>query len=223
MDPALLQSRRQICELSYGFRCACSSCSFLDSLGGIPDLPADPGVLSDLERDLRIFVGVNPSHVLDALPTRGIEGMPRSLLCLLSEQYLESLSKSFTESSHDGPYRLALDTGSTLLALYMVIYPTNYPQIGKSSQSQLRDSDLMPIPGMHSLELAKTAWNAVMTGSESPSGTRTSEEKALILLARSYLSMSSRILGVFGREGDDAGPLQEIQVLRELLDGVEAM
>ncbi|KAJ7175867.1 hypothetical protein C8R46DRAFT_1174602 [Mycena filopes] len=52
------------------------------------------------------------------------------------------VAETFRNASHDGPHALALSSGQTLLALYRLIYPPNYPQIG-----------------MHLLELAKTSWN----------------------------------------------------------------
>jgi hypothetical protein len=63
---------------------------------------------------------------------------------------------------------------------------------------------------MHILELVKTLWNACVVGSD---GQRTDIEQI-----RSLLGSSQRILRNFGVEGDEHGPLMEIQTLHALLD-----
>ena len=68
---------------------------------------------------------------------------------------------------------------------------------------------------MHALEVAKTAWNAVVTQSdENSDGLETIEKEA-----RSYLGVARGILENFGPEGDEGGPLEEVQILEELLNG----
>ena len=90
----------------------------------------DSGELSTLERRLRDFVDIDflrgPS-----LPNRPIESTPPALYPVLREEYLTRLSSTFSESSHQGQYDLAINSGMTLLALYVLIYPSNYPQIGE--------------------------------------------------------------------------------------------
>lgn len=73
---------------------------------------------------------------------------------------------------------------------------------------------------MHALELAKTSWNSVIAGDDdaaappSPlAATRRVEDSA-----RHYLTLARRVLESFGPEGDDGGPLEEIRVMRELLN-----
>jgi hypothetical protein len=66
---------------------------------------------------------------------------------------------------------------------------------------------------MHLLELAKTAWNAVV--SEKSNRER---EDTLLTQARSYLVASQKILAILGPEGDSGGPLDEIQTLLSLLN-----
>lgn len=69
--------------------------------------------------------------------------------------------------------------------------------------------------GMHLLELTKTAWNNIATSVDfNPS----QQEKVRFLLA-----MSRQVLTVFGREGDDGGPLEEIETLDRLLKDEEAL
>jgi SET and MYND domain-containing protein len=68
---------------------------------------------------------------------------------------------------------------------------------------------------MHLLEMAKTAWNAIVTGDYE---TQVSEERLKNEL-RAYLSRCQEILRIFGREGDTTrGPLEEIQTLHGLLE-----
>jgi hypothetical protein len=50
---------------------------------------------------------------------------------MLREGYMGGLSETFSKASHEGQYDLALESGETLLSLYLLIYPLNYPQIGK--------------------------------------------------------------------------------------------
>lgn len=68
--------------------------------------------------------------------------------------------------------------------------------------------------GMHLLELTKTGWNSIATAVDfNPA----QQEQVRFLLA-----MSRRVLTVFGREGDDGGPLEEIETLDRLLKDEEA-
>lgn len=91
--------------------------------------------MRSLENKLCEFVA---SHVLQLdqgapPPSQGratFNNYPAELYPLLSEQFLPTLSEDFSRSSHEGTYDLALSSGRTLLALYSVIYPQSYPQIG---------------------------------------------------------------------------------------------
>jgi SET and MYND domain-containing protein len=58
---------------------------------------------------------------------------PQSLHPALRESYLADLSERFGRASHEGQAEAALESGLTLLALYLLIYPLNYPQIGASA------------------------------------------------------------------------------------------
>ena len=130
LDPALHESRRQILEISYGFKCQCPSCLFLGAIGPLPELPIDQTEISSLEKSLRALAGFVPDLVY-TLPKRSIEDISPSLYCMLREDYMGGLSEMFSKASHEGQYDLALESGVTLLALYLLIYPPNYPQIGK--------------------------------------------------------------------------------------------
>lgn len=61
---------------------------------------------------------------------------------------------------------------------------------------------------MHLLEMAKTAWNAIIKSNDVES-----LEKNLGL----YFASSREVLEIFGREGDDGGPWAEIDTLQNLL------
>jgi SET and MYND domain-containing protein len=141
LDPALLQSKHQILELSYGFTCSCPSCQFIKRIGTLPELPTDSGELSALGRELRDFVGIDFQRG-SSLPIRPIESTPPVLYPVLRQEYLTSLSSTFSESSHQGQYTLAIDSGIKLLSLYVLIYPSNYPQIGEYIYIKLNFSQL---------------------------------------------------------------------------------
>lgn len=79
-------------------------------------LPLDPGLPATQTL-------ARTDDTLNLLP---IETLP----LVLSEQYLPNLAEEFSSASHDGPFDAALRRGRVLLALYVVIYPQNYPQIG---------------------------------------------------------------------------------------------
>jgi hypothetical protein len=65
---------------------------------------------------------------------------------------------------------------------------------------------------MHLLEMAKTAWNAVITSADE------SNEGPLKEQARRFLLLTNQVMTVFGSEGDDGGPIQELATLNKLLE-----
>lgn len=70
---------------------------------------------------------------------------------------------------------------------------------------------------MHALELTKTAWNAVVTA-EAGGGVLTAlDAKSAEDLARHYLRVAAHVLETFGPEGDEGGPLEEVRVMKGLL------
>jgi hypothetical protein len=101
----------------------------------------DFGEFSTLGRRLRDFVDIDFQHG-PGLPFRPIESTPPALYPVLREVYLTRLSSTFSKSSHQGQYNLAIDSGMTLLALYVLIYPSNYPQIGEL----YRGNNILPFP-----------------------------------------------------------------------------
>lgn len=134
MDPALsFAARKETLQSRYGFACDCSLCIFSQRhLSRVPlPPPRDSEELRSLERELRTFVlGNETSFRQPPTSPEVFEGLPASLYPLLHEIYLPSIAEMFSNTSHDGPYDVALSTGQILLALYLVIYPPNYPQTG---------------------------------------------------------------------------------------------
>ena len=88
--------------------------------------------LAELESGLRRYVLGDAGPVVKLREDPGLlQSMPGSLAPVLHEAYLPELSETFSRASHDGPHAEALSTGLTLLALYALVYPANYPQIGE--------------------------------------------------------------------------------------------
>ncbi|KAF5382433.1 hypothetical protein D9615_002852 [Tricholomella constricta] len=194
LDPALVRTRQQVLEFTYGFRCTCLSCHELERLGDIPNPPSYPEDLISVAKALRKFTGLD--QPLKVLPSKPKEAVPRLLLCVFHETYLSDLSETFSKAAHEGQYDLALDAGVTLLGAYIMIYPPNYPQIG-----------------MHILELAKTAWNMSIISGEKDTVTA----RAMIEQVQVFLDLGRNTLVVYGPEGDEDGPLQEVKTLQSLL------
>ncbi|PSR71742.1 hypothetical protein PHLCEN_2v12390 [Hermanssonia centrifuga] len=139
LDPALpLQTRQSALRANYGFNCMCPLCTFQQTLGPVVPLPSDSKNIRAVEDSLCEYV---TSHILQldpyGIPPSAAEtspgsGIPSELFCLLNADYLPSLSETFSRSSHEGNYEIALASGRTLLAFYAAIYPRNYPQIGEN-------------------------------------------------------------------------------------------
>jgi hypothetical protein len=132
VDPALIESRQQIFELTYGFSCTCPSCNFISTLGSIPSLPVSEAALQKLDNTLQKHCFLS-SDIDDSTPFVGLTlpDLPENLHPVLRESYLSRLTDTFSRSSHEGSYHVALDVGLTVLAVYLLIYPKNYPQIGR--------------------------------------------------------------------------------------------
>jgi hypothetical protein len=82
-----------------------------------------------LETQLREHVALGLNGRTTLTPC-SMDSLPPSLRCFLHESYMQNLSERFSKASHEGQYEMALESGLTLLSLYMVVYPENYPQIG---------------------------------------------------------------------------------------------
>ena len=72
--------------------------------------------------------------------------------------------------------------------------------------------------GMHALELAKTLWNLLCTEPEARLVGGVTEQQ-LQMHAKAAVEFAASVLGCFGPEGDEGGPLEEIRVLTALLNG----
>lgn len=121
--------------MNYGFKCDCRLCHFQS---GIHPVDAPPGRGSDalrtLEVALRAFaLGADAQSMQVPTAAGTFESMPAILHPVFHETYLPALSEVFSKTSHEGPYVDAVEAGLTLLALYVVVYPPQYPQIGERS------------------------------------------------------------------------------------------
>lgn len=96
-------------------------------MGPIPEPPADD---KQLGLRLRKFMSVEEYLTTGNLDSKALDALPSSLRSVLHEDFMSRLSESFSKSSHEGDYEQAAESGVTLLALYLLIYPKNYPQIG---------------------------------------------------------------------------------------------
>jgi len=65
---------------------------------------------------------------------------------------------------------------------------------------------------MHLLELTKSLWNAQFSADMTDVERKVIEERV-----GTFLSMTSQVLTIYGVEGDEGGPMSEIEVLRGLL------
>ena len=124
----------------YGFTCTCPFCTFVQDIGVVPEPPKTSTLRAKMERQLRRYVFPDdPLRDLATIHQFNLkkESFPQALHPVLQEPYLADLSERFSRASHEGQAVVALETGLTLLALYALIYPENYPQIGKGFHSFL--------------------------------------------------------------------------------------
>ncbi|OJT13051.1 Histone-lysine N-methyltransferase ASHR1 [Trametes pubescens] len=200
LDPALpYQTRQEALQVNYGFGCECRLCRFQSRVRPA-EAPPERGTdaLRDIETSLRAFaLGADAQSMRVPTAPGTFESMPAMLHPVFHETYLPALSEVFSKTSHEGPYVDAVEAGLTLLALYVVVYPPQYPQIG-----------------MHALELSKTIWNVICTaGPDVPAR----ESEVLEAQTKRFLEIAASVLQNFGPEGDEGGPLEEIQMLRDAL------
>ncbi|KAI0354898.1 SET domain-containing protein [Trametes cingulata] len=199
LDPALpCQTRQEALRVNYGFECRCRLCAFQQPIQSGPPPERGSDALQDMEAELRAFaLGVDARSIRVPTVPGLYECMPATLHPTFHESYLPTLSELFSKTSHEGPYVDAVEAGLTLLAWYVLVYPPNYPQIG-----------------MHALELAKTTWNLLCTAGPDVSAR---ESDVLEAQTRQFLDIAASVLENFGPEGDDGGPLEEIQLLKDAL------
>lgn len=107
---------------------------WVDTLGPIPEPNSDGSELKALETQLRQLVFSTDVWRRDVTFRQPcFQRLPKDLKPLIHEAYLTALSERFSKAAHTGVYEAALEDGFTLLALYILIYPKNYPQIGKAA------------------------------------------------------------------------------------------
>ncbi|KAJ3980674.1 hypothetical protein F5890DRAFT_655974 [Lentinula detonsa] len=188
IDPALLQTRTTIFDLTYGFTCCCPSCNVVRAIGMIPEPPKGQVEFQAVCKRLREFVEVMR---LSPFSTGDDSLFPRDLACVLHESFISTLSEHFSAASHDGQYEVAMESSKSLSAFYQLIYPPNYPQIG-----------------LHILEKAKTCWNHLVRSSTHTMSIVTELERSLVA--------AREVFAVIGLEGDpDNGPVAEISTLSD--------
>ncbi|KAJ3715327.1 SET domain-containing protein [Lentinula raphanica] len=206
IDPALLQTRMSVFDLTYGFTCFCPSCNVIRKMGNIPEPPKDTPDFQAVCKRLREFVGtMGPSPLFTGDDSR----FPKDLACVLHESFISTLSEQFSAASHDGQYDVALDSSASLTALYQLLYPPNYPQIGKYFARTLGNQySFYHLIGLHFLEKAKSCWNHSVRST--PGVSTVTELERSIAAAR-------EVLTVIGNEGDpDNGPLVDLSTLSRL-------
>ncbi|KAF8270855.1 hypothetical protein EI94DRAFT_1722076 [Lactarius quietus] len=196
VDPALpFGDREQALDLIYGLSCSCPLCDFQRSITpSLSDGDISPQNRQHLLEFTQCLTNVAHTH-RDTL--QDISEIPASLHFLFHPSILPRLSESFSSKSHGQAPESALYDGLTLLGLYRLIYPPNYPQIG-----------------LHALEAAKTAWNALL----SKESHEDAYDKQLLGLAAWYLDIARHVVGIFGREGDASGPLVDLDFLAGLIN-----
>ncbi|ESK90479.1 histone-lysine n-methyltransferase ashr1 [Moniliophthora roreri MCA 2997] len=193
IDPALLQTRRTVFQMTYGFTCHCPSCVLLNTLGDVPEPPKEAEERKKVSKRLRDFMVSNGDANPIVSGVSALDPFPPELRCVLHESFLASLAEDFSNAAHDGPYDVAVEYGTTLTALYQLIYPPNYPQIG-----------------LHSLEMAKITWNQIVLSD--------SHDRAMKQQMWAYLSSAEKVLATLGKEGDQSnGPWNEIEMLTNIL------
>ncbi|KAG8832139.1 hypothetical protein FRC17_001929 [Serendipita sp. 399] len=153
--------------------------------------------MSLIEESL-ISYALSPQVQLESSKKSSLEllkGLPRNLLSIRHPDFIKSLTKSFEDQSHDGPYEDAWRSGRALLALCLILYPKHYP-----------------LTGYYALELAKACWNA-----------HVSENIGEIHWAGrlvSVLDSAESILQVAGGEEEDevASGISTVNELRSLMN-----
>ncbi|VDC04463.1 unnamed protein product [Peniophora sp. CBMAI 1063] len=192
-DPALdIESRTRGLEGQGGFTCACKLCTWQRRVMPSVARP-DQETLAAHRSALLEFAHCrfeDPPLVQDL--ERDYDQIPTELYPFLHESVLPSYTEAFGEAAGDTEQAdKALDVGLTVLAMYTLIYPPNYPQTA-----------------MHTLELAKVAWNAYIKR----------DNVHYMRAAVWCLRTARRMFETFGREGDEGGPLAEIEQLQVLME-----
>jgi hypothetical protein len=223
LDPATpYRDRASLLQSNYGFVCRCDLCETSRARwpdeAHIPPPPSSATGLRSFGQTLRSFVFDSSDRARDVSL---FKELPEALNPAMHPLYLPALSEAFSKSSHEGPLVDALNVGRTLLALYRIIYPANFPMIGQciSNLSPSVRGAQSTRPGLHALELAKVAWNAYCVGPDATADvTRAAYEEKMIQRVHEYHALAKEILNNFGEEGDEGGPLAELDALSLAVD-----
>ena len=130
MDPALpFGDRERALDVIYGFSCSCPLCDFQRTITPLlSDSDISPQSRHHLLEFTECLTDVAHTH-RDTL--QDFSKIPASLHSLFHPSILPRLAESFSSKSHGPAPESALHDGLTLLGLYHLIYPPNYPQIGR--------------------------------------------------------------------------------------------
>lgn len=191
VDPALPYSERQhVLQNVYGFRCSCVLCCAPYSDHSRKETP--PHLLNELRE--RIFTSIcNNPAILRSPEFASL----RETLWNAANQLLPILAKDFSDASHSSRHKQAIEAGSALLAVYSILYPSNYL-----------------LTGLHALEVAKVYWNAYVTDNL---------EKDVFSSFPKVFRLAKQVIEFFrkGTTGTDlchgASPSDEVQTLESAI------
>ena len=68
--------------------------------------------------------------------------LPKDLQPLMDDSVLSVLTERFSIASDEGFFEEAMTSGQTILAIYLCIYPSYYPQIGSRTSYPISLTDL---------------------------------------------------------------------------------
>lgn len=179
-------------------------------------LTPPPTPIEPLEGLLRVhvfpsFPSLEPADFLP-LTSQSISSFPERLLPLLHEDYLPSLSKRFSDGAHQPKSDEIIKAGIVLLALYLAIYPRNYPLVGALFPQLAYKTRLIVFVGVHATEVAKVAWNVyILSGS-------TAKEPLLLIKAVSDFAKGVIRISLVEDTNEDSGPQMDVVALTKALE-----
>lgn len=100
------------------------------------------GLVDSLEPELHQFAFGDGITADFQLPEEQLcVKLPKGLQPLMDASVLSVLTARFSLASDEGPLEVAMDTGKTILAIYLCIYPAYYPQIGSCTSYTVSSAD----------------------------------------------------------------------------------
>lgn len=144
LDPAISYSERQSrLKDTYGFDCSCKLCTLQSSMVIRPvDPPQVLSLVSPLEVALHRFAFGEGITADFQLPEEQLCGkLPGNFQPLMDASVLAFLTTRFSIASDEGHIEVAMTTGTTILAIYLCIYPPYYPQIGSRTSYTSSSTD----------------------------------------------------------------------------------